>query len=109
LNNFNLGKVSLKQKLSVSESLALSWNYRITCGFGCSSFVMFIIREFLREILIVIDIQRGVSLAADTYLFGYLLDQLFTSNRYNPAHARDYANIIPGSSQRKIRIWSNKA
>ena len=91
-----LAKTSLKQKLPVSESLALSWNYRIGCGFGCSTLVMYIIREFLREILIVIDIQRGVSLAADTYLYGYLLDQLFTSKRYNPAHARAYANIIPG-------------
>ena len=89
-----LGKACGDIKISSWEARALTDPYRIGCSTGCLFLVTYIIREFLREIFFWIDIQQGLTMAAETYYYGYLLSQIFSANRYQPGQAIEYGKVI---------------
>jgi hypothetical protein len=72
----------------ISELLA---HNGVGCSTGCSSILLYPIREFIREILFWLEVRRGVNLAARAYYSGILLNALFHMNDFNPEMAPKYA------------------
>jgi len=81
--------------ISSKEVHALTSPYAIGCGTGClfGGFWIFI-KKFFSDINLFLDIQRSAGLVADTYCYGYLLNQLFASNSYQQAMADKYGLAI---------------
>lgn len=86
----DLAKVH-KRDLTKEQILALSYSSRFSLSEGCVFVVKRLFREILQEILFFLEWRRAIHLAADAYYSGYLLNELFAYEGFDPAKAGQYA------------------
>lgn len=72
-------------KLSNQETRILSGQRSLGCTEGCLFAISYPFKEILRELLFWKEIVRGIDLATHAYYSGFLLNEVFQNNLYDPA------------------------
>ena len=88
-----------KRSLTREQILAFSYQSRFALSDGCLFVVKRLFREVLQEILFLLEWRRAIYLAADAYYSGYLLNELFASEEFDPAKAGQYAVAMQKAKQ----------
>lgn len=88
-----------KRNLTREQILDFSYQSRFSISEGCVFVVKRLFREILQEILFFLEWRRAINLAADAYYSGYLLNELFAYERFDPARAGQYAVAIQKAKQ----------
>ena len=82
---------SHKKNLTKEQILALSYQPRFALSDGCLMVGTRILRELFQEIVFFLEWSRAINLATDAYYSGYLLNELFNYEGFDPARAGQYA------------------
>jgi hypothetical protein len=88
-----------KRTLTKEQILALSYQSRFALADGCLVVVKRLFREVLQEILFLLEWRRAINLAADAYYSGYLLNELFAYEGFDPAKSSGYAVAMQKAKQ----------
>jgi hypothetical protein len=88
-----------KRNLTPEQILALSYQSRFALSDGCLFVVKRLFREVLQEILFFLEWRKAIALAADAYYSGYLLDELFAYEGFDPAKSAAYALAMQKAKQ----------
>jgi hypothetical protein len=79
------------KNLTNEQLLALSYGYRFGLSDGCLFLGRRIFKEFLQEIIFILEWRKAINLATDAYYSGYLLNELFAYEGFDPTKAGQYA------------------
>jgi hypothetical protein len=85
--------------LTNDQLLALSYGSRFTLSEGCLFLLRRLFKELLQEILFVLEWRKAIYLATDAYYSGYLLNELFAYEGFDPAKAGQYAVAMQKAKQ----------
>ncbi|HJR79889.1 MAG TPA: hypothetical protein VJ821_07445 [Anaerolineales bacterium] len=88
-----------RQNLTNDQLLALSYGSRFGLSEGCLFLAKRLVREVLQEIVFILEWRKAINLATDAYYSGYLLNELFAYERFDPAKAQQYAVAIQKAKQ----------
>lgn len=88
-----------QRNLTKEHLLALSYRSRFSLSEGCLFVVKRLFREVLQEILFFLEWRRAINLAADAYYSGYLLNELFAYEGFDPAKSAGYAVAMQKAKQ----------
>jgi hypothetical protein len=88
-----------KRTLTKEQILALSYQSRFSFSEGCLFVVKRLFREVLQEILFLLEWRRAIYLATDAYYSGYLLNELFADEGFDPAKSAGYAVAMQKGKQ----------
>jgi hypothetical protein len=88
-----------KRNLTKEQILAFSYQSRFALSDGCLFVVKRFFREVLQEILFFLEWRRAINLAADAYYSGYLLNELFVHDGFDPAKSAGYAVAVQKAKQ----------
>lgn len=77
--------------LTKEQLLALSYQPRLGMSEGCLFVLKRIFRELLQEILFFLEWRKAIALATDAYYSGFLLNELFAYEDFDPLKASQYA------------------
>ena len=80
-----------KRELTREQLLAFSYASRFGLSDGCLFVIKRLFREVLQEILFFLEWRRAINLATDAYYSGYLLNELFAYEGFDPARTGQYA------------------
>ena len=80
-----------KRNLTREQILALSYQSRFALSDGCLFVVKRLFREVLQEILFFLEWRKAINLATDAYYTGYLLNEMFASDEFDPSKVGQYA------------------
>jgi hypothetical protein len=94
----DLAKVH-KRSLTREQILALSYQSRFALADGCLAVVKRLFREVMQEILFLLEWRRAINLAADAYYSGFLLNELFAYEGFDPAKSARYAVAMQKAKQ----------
>ena len=87
------------RNLTREQLLALSYQSRFALSDGCMFLLRRFFRELLQEILFFLEWRRAINLATDAYYSGYLLNELFAYEGFDPAKAGQYAVALQKAKQ----------
>jgi hypothetical protein len=87
------------RNLTKGQILALSYQSRFAMADGCLFFLRRLFQELLQEILFLLEWRKAINLAADAYYSGYLLNELFAYEAFDPARSGQYAVAIQKAKQ----------
>ena len=90
---------SHNRNLTREQLLALSYQSRFALSDGCMFLFRRFLRELLQEILFFLEWRKAINLATDAYYSGYLLNELFAYDRFDPAKAGQYAITLQKAKQ----------
>jgi len=90
---------SHNRNLTREQLLALSYQSRFALSDGCMFLIRRFFRELLQEILFFLEWRRAINLATDAYYSGYLLNELFAYEGFDPAKAGQYAVALQKAKQ----------
>lgn len=90
---------SQDKNLTNDQILALSYQSRFVISEGCLFVFKRILRELFQEILFFLEWRKAISLATDAYYSGFLLNELFAYERFDPAKASQYAVALQKAKQ----------
>jgi len=88
-----------KRNLTREQLLALSYQSQFALSDGCMFLLRRFFRELLQEILFFLEWRRAINLATDAYYSGYLLNELFAYEGFDPAKAGQYAVALQKAKQ----------
>lgn len=88
-----------KRNLTKEQILALSYQSRFALSDGCMVVLVRIFRQLFQEILFWLEWRKAITLASDAYYSGYLLNELFAYNGFDPAKAGQYAVALQKAKQ----------
>jgi hypothetical protein len=88
-----------KRALTREQILALSYQFRFALSEGCLFLLGRILKEIFREIFFILEWRRAITLASDAYYSGYLLNELFAYEGFDPAKADRYAIAMQKAKQ----------
>lgn len=86
----DLAKIHNKT-LTKEQISALSYQSRFALSDGCLIVARRLFKEFLQEILFFLEWRKAINLATDAYYSGYLLNELFAYEGFDPAKSGQYA------------------
>ena len=90
---------SHNRNLTKEQILALSYQSRFALSDGCMFLLRRFFRELLQEILFFLEWRRAINLATDAYYSGYLLNELFAYEGFDPAKAGQYTIALQKAKQ----------
>jgi hypothetical protein len=85
--------------LTNEQLLALSYGYRFGLSDGCLFVARRIFKELLQEIVFILEWRKAIHIASDAYYSGYLLNELFAYEGFDPARAGQYALALQKAKQ----------
>ena len=88
-----------KRNLTEEQLLALSYQSRFALSDGCMVVLVRIFRQLFQEILFFLEWRKAINLASDAYYSGYLLNELFAYDGFDPAKAGQYAIALQKAKQ----------
>jgi hypothetical protein len=88
-----------KRNLTNDQLLALSYQYRFALSEGCLFVVRRFFRELFQELLFFLEWRKAIDLATDAYYSGYLLNELFAYEEFDPAKAGQYGIALQKAKQ----------
>src|SRR5215510_8668743 len=96
---------SHNKKLTNEQILMLSYQSHFALSDGCMFVIIRIFRELFQEILFFLEWRKAINLATDAYYSGYLLNELFASEDFDPAKVTQYALAMQKAKQGINRKW----
>ena len=90
---------SHNRTLTKEQILALSYQSRFALSDGCMVVLVRIFRQLFQEILFWLEWRKAINLASDAYYSGFLLNELFAYEGFNPAKAAQYAVALQKAKQ----------
>jgi hypothetical protein len=87
------------KNLTNEQLQALSYGFRFGLSDGCLFAVKRIFKELLQEILFILEWRKAIQLASDAYYSGFLLNELFAYQGFDPAKAGQYALALQKAKQ----------
>ncbi|HSL29327.1 MAG TPA: hypothetical protein VK900_09030 [Anaerolineales bacterium] len=88
-----------RKSLTNDQLLALSYASRFALSDGCLFITRRLFKEILQEIIFILEWRKAIHLATDAYYSGYLLNELFAYERFDPAKATQYAVALQKAKQ----------
>ena len=88
-----------KRDLTKEQILALSYQSRFALSDGCIVVITRIFRQLLQEILFLLEWRKAIHLAADAYYSGFLLNELFAYEGFDPSKVGQYAVALQKAKQ----------
>jgi hypothetical protein len=85
--------------LTKEQVLALSYQSRFVISEGCLFLLKRIFKELFQEIFFFLEWRKAIQVATDAYYSGYLLNELFAYEGFDPAQADPYAIAIEKAKQ----------
>ena len=85
--------------LTKEQIRLLSYPSRFALSDGCLIVTRRFFRELLQEILFFLEWRKAIHLASDAYYSGYLLNELFAYQGFDPAKAGQYAIALQKAKQ----------
>jgi len=95
---FDLAK-SHNRNLTKDQLLALSYQSRFVLSEGCLFLLKRVFREFFQEIFFFLEWRKAIIMATDAYYSGYLLDELFAHEGFDPAKSEGYVMAMQKAKQ----------
>ena len=90
---------SHNRNLTKEQILALSYQSRFALSDGCMVVLLRIFRQLFQEILFWLEWRKAINLASDAYYFGFLLNELFAYEGFDPAKTGQYAVALQKAKQ----------
>jgi len=90
---------SHNKTLTNEQIQALSYQSRFAISEGCAFILKRIFQELFQEILFFLEWRKAISLATDAYYSGFLLNELFAYEGFDPAKAGQYAVALQKAKQ----------
>ena len=90
---------SHNRNLTKEQILALSYQSRFALSDGCMVVLLRIFRQLFQEILFWLEWRKAINLASDAYYSGFLLNELFAYDGFDPAKAGQYAVVLQKAKQ----------
>jgi hypothetical protein len=81
------------------QVLALSYQSRFVISEGCLFLVGRVLKELFQEVFFFLEWRKAIQVATDAYYSGYLLNELFAYEEFDPAKADQYAMAIEKAKQ----------
>jgi hypothetical protein len=94
------GRILTKEQLR-----ALSYQSGFALSDGCIYVIVRLFTELVQEILFLLEWRKAINLATDAYYSGYLLNELFAWEGFDPAKASQYAVAMQKAKQGINRKW----
>jgi len=91
--------------LTNEQLRALSYRSRFALSDGCLYVLVRFFAELVQEILFLLEWHKAINLATDAYYSGYLLNELFTWEGFDPARVDEYAVAMQKAKQGINRKW----
>lgn len=88
-----------KKNLTKEQIEALSYQSRFALGEGCLFVIRRLFKEMLQELLFFLEWRKAINLASDAYYSGYLLNELFAYEGFDPAKVGQYAVALQKAKQ----------
>ena len=85
---------SHNKSLTNDQLLALSYQSRFALSDGCMVIGRRIFREIFQEILFFLEWRKAIKVATEAYYSGFMLNELFAHEAFDPAKAGQYAIAI---------------
>jgi hypothetical protein len=88
-----------KRNLTKEQILALSYQARFSLSEGCLAVLGQLLKIFFRTVFFFLEWRRAINLASDAYYSGYLLNELFAYDGFDPAKSAQYAVAMQTAKQ----------
>ena len=85
---------SHQKNLTKEQLLALSYQSRLGISEGCLFLLWRVFKEFFQEIFFFLEWRKAIALATDAYYSGFLLNELFAYEGFDPTRASQYATAM---------------
>jgi hypothetical protein len=90
---------SHKRTLTKEQVIALSYQSRFTLSEGCLFLLGQLIKALFRTVFFFLEWRKAINLATDAYYSGYLLNELFAYEGFDPAKSGQYAIAMQKAKQ----------
>jgi hypothetical protein len=90
---------SHNKTLTNDQILALSYQSRFGISDGCLFLLWRVFKEFFQDIFFFLEWRKAITLATDSYYSGYLLNELFAYEGFDPAKSGQYAIAMQKAKQ----------
>ena len=90
---------SHKRTLTRDQVVALSYQSRFALAEGCLFLFGRILKELFQEIFFFLEWRKAINMATDAYYSGYLLNELFAYEGFDPSKAGQYALALQKAKQ----------
>lgn len=88
-----------KRTLTKEQIQVLTYSSRFALADGCMFFMRRLFREIFQEILFFLEWRKAINLASDAYYTGYLLNELFAYEGFDPSKVGQYAVAMQKAKQ----------
>ena len=92
------------KSLTTDQLLVLSYQSRFALSDGCMVIGRRIFREIFQEILFFLEWRKAIKVATEAYYSGFMLNELFAHEAFDPAKAGQYATAIRRSIRNLCRM-----
>jgi hypothetical protein len=90
---------SHNRTLTKEQLLALSYQSRFVVSEGCLFLLGRVLKELFQEIFFFLEWRKAINLASDAYYSGYLLNELFAYQGFDPAKSEQYVMAMQKAKQ----------
>jgi hypothetical protein len=90
---------SHNRTLTKEQVIALSYQSRFALSEGCLLLLGQIIKAIFRTVFFFLEWRKAINLATDAYYSGYLLNELFAYEGFDPAKSAQYAIAMQKAKQ----------
>ena len=91
--------------LTNEQLRALSYQSKFALSDGCIYVIVRFFTELVQEILFLLEWRKAINLATDAYYSGYLLNELFAWEDFDPAKVKQSASAMQKAKQGINRKW----
>jgi len=88
-----------KRNLTREQILALSYSSRFSLSEGCLALLGQLLKAIFRTVFFFLEWRKAINLATDAYYSGYLLNELFSYEAFDPARSAQYAVAMQRAKQ----------
>jgi len=96
---------SHNKNLTKEEIAVLSYPSRFALSDGCMLMIVRVFKELFQEIIFFLEWRKAINLATDAYYSGFLLNELFAYEGFDPAKVNQYAVAMQKAKQGINRKW----
>ena len=90
---------SHNRTLTKDQVIALSYQSRFALSEGCLLLLGQLIKAIFRTVFFFLEWRKAINLATDAYYSGYLLNELFAYEGFDPAKSAQYALAMQKAKQ----------
>ena len=91
--------------LTNEQLRALSYQSKFALSDGCIYLIVRLFTELVQQILFLLEWRKAINLATDAFYSGYLLNELFAYEGFDPARVKQYAVAMQKAKQGINRKW----